>query len=177
MLAPQIKVRIDYAAAARYGVPAPQILAALQNLVEGEKVTQIVEGGRRFALVVRLPETARSVEGLAQILIETPTGHVPLSKLASIEDGDGPNQVSRDDGKRRIVLSANAQQRPLSEIVEDIRAVVADMKLPEGYFITLGGQFQAQEEASRLVGLLSIVSLVLMFVVLYSRYKSVRSRR
>ena len=174
VLAPQIKVRIDYAAAARYGVPAPQILAALQNLVEGEKVTQIVEGGRRFALVVRLPESARSVEGLAQILIETPTGHVPLSKLASIEDGDGPNQVSRDDGKRRIVLSANAQQRPLSEIVEDIRAVVADMKLPEGYFITLGGQFQAQEEASRLVGLLSIVSLVLMFVVLYSRYKSVR---
>ena len=174
VLAPQIKVRIDYAAAARYGVPAPQILAALQNLVEGEKVTQIVEGGRRFALVVRLPESARSVEGLAQILIETPTGHVPLSKLASIEDGDGPNQVSRDDGKRRIVLSANAQQRPLSEIVEDIRAAVADMKLPEGYFITLGGQFQAQEEASRLVGLLSIVSLVLMFVVLYSRYKSVR---
>lgn len=174
VLAPQIKVRVDYAAAARYGVPAPQILAALQNLVEGEKVTQIVEGGRRFALVVRLPESARSVEGLAQILIETPTGHVPLSKLASIEDGDGPNQVSRDDGKRRIVLSANAQQRPLSEIVEDIRAVVADMKLPEGYFITLGGQFQAQEEASRLVGLLSIVSLVLMFVVLYSRYKSVR---
>lgn len=174
VLAPQIKVRIDYAAAARYGVPAPQILAALQNLVEGEKVTQIVEGGRRFALVVRLPETARSVDGLAQILIETPTGHVPLSKLASIEDGDGPNQVSRDDGKRRIVLSANAQQRPLSEVVEDIRAVVADLKLPEGYFITLGGQFQAQEEASRLVGLLSIVSLVLMFVVLYSRYKSVR---
>ena len=174
VLAPQIKVRIDYAAAARYGVPAPQILAALQNLVEGEKVTQIVEGGRRFALVVRLPETARSVDGLAQILIETPTGHVPLSKLASIEDGDGPNQVSRDDGKRRIVLSANAQQRPLSEVVQDIRAVVADLKLPEGYFITLGGQFQAQEEASRLVGLLSIVSLVLMFVVLYSRYKSVR---
>jgi len=174
VLAPQIKVRIDYAAAARYGVPAPQILAALQNLVEGEKVTQIVEGGRRFPLVVRLPETARSVDGLAQILIETPTGHVPLSKLASIEDGDGPNQVSRDDGKRRIVLSANAQQRPLSEVVEDIRAVVADLKLPEGYFITLGGQFQAQEEASRLVGLLSIISLVLMFVVLYSRYKSVR---
>jgi len=175
VLAPQIKVRIDYAAAARYGVPAPQILAALQSLVEGEKVTQIVEGGRRFALVVRLPETARSADGLAQILIETSTGHVPLSKLASIEDGDGPNTVSREVGGRRgFLLSANAQQRPLSEVVEDIRAVVTDLKLPEGYFITLGGQFQAQEEASRLVGLLSIVSLVLMFVVLYSRYKSVR---
>jgi len=174
VLAPQIKIRIDYDAAARYGVPATQILTTLQALVEGERVTQIVEGSRRFALVVRLPESARSVDGLGKILIETPTGRVPLSRLASIEDGDGPNQVSRDDGKRRIVLSANAQGRPLSDIVQDIRAVVAQAKLPEGYFITLGGQFQAQEEASRLVGLLSLVSAVLMFVVLFSRYKSTR---
>ena len=172
VLAPQIKVRVDYAAAAQYGVPAPQILATLQGLVEGERVAQIVEGNRRFALVVRLPESARSVEGLGQILIETPTGRIPLSKVATIEDSDGPNQISRDDGKRRIVLSANASGRPLSEIVADIRKVAADTKLPEGMFITLGGQFQAQEEASRLIGLLSIVSLMLMFVVLYTRYKS-----
>jgi HME family heavy-metal exporter len=172
VLAPQIKVRIDYAAAAQYGVPAPQVLSALQALVEGEKVTQIVEGSRRFALVVKLPESARSVEGLGQILIETPNGRIPLSKIATIEDGDGPNQISRDDGKRRIVLSANVSGRALSEIVADIRKVAAETKLPEGMFITLGGQFQAQEEASRLIGLLSIVSLTLMFVVLYSRYKS-----
>jgi heavy-metal exporter, HME family len=172
VLAPQIKVRLDYAAAARYGVPAPQVLATLQSLVEGEKVAQIVEDGRRFALVVRLPETARSVDGLSKILIETPTGRVPLSSIATIEDSDGPNQISRDDGKRRIVLSANAQGRALSEIVADIRQVVADTKMPEGYFVTLGGQFQAQEEASRLIGLLSIVSLGLMFAVLYSRYRS-----
>lgn len=173
VLAPQIKVSVNYATAAQYGVPTPQILATLQSLVEGEKVTQVVEGGRRFALVVRLPESARSLQGLGQILLETPGGPIPLAKIATIEDGDGPNQVSRDDGKRRIVISANAQGRALSEIVEDIRKVVGESKLPEGYFITLGGQFQAQEEASRLVGLLSIVSLVLMFVVLFSRYKSV----
>ncbi|HPV23869.1 MAG TPA: efflux RND transporter permease subunit, partial [Casimicrobium sp.] len=172
VLAPQIKVRVDYAAAAQYGVPTPQVLATLQSLVEGEKIAQIVEGGRRFALVVKLPESARTMAGLGQILIETPTGRIPLSKIATIEDSDGPNQISRDDGKRRIVLSANAQGRALSEVVEDIRKVVNETKLPEGYFVTLGGQFQAQEEASRLVGLLSIVSLILMFVVLYSRYKS-----
>jgi HME family heavy-metal exporter len=172
VLAPQIKVRIDHAAAALHGVPAPRVLATLQSLVEGQRITQIIEGGRRFALVVKLPESARSVEGLGQILIETPTGRIPLSRLASIEDGDGPNQISRDDGKRRIVLSANTSGRALSEVVADIRRVVAQTRLPEGSFITLGGQFQAQEEASRLVGLLSIVSLVLMFVVLYSRYKS-----
>jgi heavy-metal exporter, HME family len=173
VLAPEIKVRVDYTKAAQYGVPTPQILATLQSMVEGEKIAQIVEGGRRFALVVRLPESARSVEGLSQILIDTPTGRVPLSKVATIEESDGPNQISRDDGKRRIVLSGNAQGRPLSEVIEDIRKAVAETKLPEGYFITLGGQFQAQEEASRLVSLLSVVSLILMFIVLYSRYQSV----
>ncbi len=172
VLAPQIKVRVDYDAAAQYGVPTPQILAVLQSLVEGEKVTQVVEGSRRFALVVRLPESARTLQGLSQIMLETPTGRIPLSKIATIEDSDGPNQISRDDGKRRIVLSANAQGRALSDVVADIRKVVASTPLPEGYFVTLGGQFQAQEEASRLVGLLSMVSLVLMFVVLYTRYKS-----
>jgi HME family heavy-metal exporter len=174
VLAPQIKVRVDYAAAAQYGVPVPQVLATLQSLVEGERITHIVEGGRRFALVVKLPEAARSAEGLQGILIETPTGRIPLAKIATIEDSDGPNQISRDDGKRRIVLSANAQGRALSDIVADIRREVAETKLPEGYFVTLGGQFQAQEEASRLVGLLSLVSLALMFVVLYSRYQSTR---
>ena len=172
VLAPQIKVRVDYGAAAQYGVPAPRILSTLQNLVEGEQVAQIIEGGRRFALVVRVPESARSVDGLRRILIETPNGRVPLSRVATIEESDGPNQISRDDGRRRIVLSANAQGRALSDIVEDIRQVVADSPLPEGYFITLGGQFEAQEQASRVVSLLSIVSLVLMFVVLYSRYRS-----
>lgn len=172
VLAPQIKIHVNHAAAAQYGVPVTQILSVLQSLVEGEKVTQIVEGNRRFALVVRLPETARSLDGLGQILLETPKGRVPLSQLATIEDGDGPNQISRDDGKRRIVLSANAQGRALSDVVADIRKVVSESKLPEGYFVTLGGQFQAQEEASRLVSMLAIVSLVLMFVVLYSRYKS-----
>ena len=120
-------------------------------------MTQIVEGSRRFALVAKLPESARSVEGLGQILIETPNGRIPLSKIATIEDGDGRNQISRDDGKRRIVLSANASGRALSEIVADIRETVAETKLPESDFITLGGQLPAQEEASRLVGLLSIV--------------------
>ncbi len=172
VLAPQIKVRLDHAAAAQYGVSSARVLETLQGLVEGEKLAQIVEGGRRFALVLRLPETARSMEGLGNVLIETPLGRVPLSRIATIEDGDGPNQISRDDGRRRIVLSANADGRALSEVVADIRQAVAGMPLPEGFFITLGGQFQAQEEAQRLVGLLSGVSLVLMFLVLYSRYRS-----
>ena len=174
VLAPQIKVRLDYAAAASYGVPASRVLAMLQAMVEGEEVAQIIEGSRRFDLVVRLPDTARTMEGLAKMLVDTPKGFVPLSRLATIEDGDGPNQISRDDGRRRIVLSANVQERALSEVVGDIRARVADFRLPEGYFITLGGQFEAQEQAAKLVGLLALVSAALMFVVLFSRYRSYR---
>ena len=174
VLAPQIQVRIDHEAASRLGVPVSQVLSALQALVEGEELAQLNEGSRRFALVVRLPESARGLEGLGQVLLPSPNGPVPLSQLARIEAGDGPNQVSRDDGRRRIVLSASAQGRPLSDVVADIRQAVAEHPLPPGHFVTLGGQFKAQEEASRLVGLLSIVSLVLMFAVLHTRYRSTR---
>lgn len=172
VLAPQIKVHVDYDAAARYGLSAGQLLNRLQMLVDGEKVTQIVDGNRRFDLVVRLPEPARGIDGLHSLLIETPLGPVPLAKLAQIEDGDGPNQIVRDDGRRRIVISLNAQGRALSDVVADIRAVVAEQALPEGYFITLGGQFQAQEEAARLIAVLAIGSAILIFMVLYGRYRS-----
>jgi HME family heavy-metal exporter len=174
VLAPQIKVRIDYDKAAQYGVSTSQIMATLQGMVQGERLSQIIEGNRRFALVIKLPDSARNLEGLADILIDTPNGKIPLSKIASIEDGDGPNQISRDGGKRRIVLSANASKRALSDIVADIRAVISNQTLPEGYFITLDGQFKAQEEASKVIGLLSIGSFLLMFAVLNNRYKSIR---
>ena len=174
VLSPQIKVRIDYDKAAQYGVSTSQIMATLQGMVEGERLSQIIEGNRRFALVIKLPDSARNLEGLADILIDTPNGKIPLSKIASIEDGDGPNQISRDGGKRRIVLSANASKRALSDIVADIRTVISNQTLPEGYFITLDGQFKAQEEASKVIGLLSIGSFLLMFAVLNNRYKSIR---
>ena len=172
VLTPQVKIRVDYERAAHYGVSPSELLSELQMMIDGERVTQVIEGNRRFALVLRLPESARSIEGLKRMLIDTPGGRVPLALLASIEESDGPNQISRDDGRRRIVLSANAQDRALSDVVADIRRVVAEQQLPAGYFVTLGGQFEAQEEASRLIGLLSIVSLALIFLILYNRYRS-----
>jgi HME family heavy-metal exporter len=172
VLTPQIKVRVDYERSREYGLSAGTLLERLQNLTDGEHIAQIVEGNRRFELVMRLPEQARTLEGLRATLIDTPGGRVPLGLLASVEESDGPNQISRDDGRRRIVLSANVQDRALSDVIADLRAAVAEFKLPEGYFVTLGGQFEAQEEASRLIGLLSIVSAVMVFLVLYSRYTS-----
>ena len=172
VLTPQIRIQIDYDRALQRGIAPPKLLQELQMMIDGERVTQIVEGSRRFNLVLRLPETARGIEGLRNMMIDTPAGRVPLSQVATVEESDGPNQVSRDDGRRRIVISANAQGRALSDVVADIRRETAAMALPVGYFITLGGQFQAQEEASRLIGLLSLGSIALIFMILYSRYKS-----
>jgi heavy-metal exporter, HME family len=172
VLTPQIKVQVDYDRALGLGITPAKLLAELQVLIDGERITQIVEGSRRFNLVLRLPEASRGIEGLRNLMIDTPGGRVPLSQLASVEESDGPNQISRDDGRRRIVLSANAQGRALSEVVADMRTAIGDTKLPEGYFITIGGQFQAQEDASRLIGLLSIASVAMIFLILYSRYRS-----
>ena len=133
----------------------------------------MVDGPRRIDLVVRLSDAAREPEALRQLLVPTPRGPVPLSRLATVEEGDGPNQIGRENGRRRIVLSANAQGRALSAVVADIRQTVADTPLPAGYFTALEGQFQAQEQAARLIALLAAVSLSLVFMVLYSRYRSV----
>lgn len=173
VLIPQVKIRIDYDQAARLGVAPGTLLRSLQEMIEGERITQVVEGNRRFDLLVRLPDSQRGATGLANLLIETPTGRVPLSQLAQIEDSDGPNQISRENARRRIVISANTDGRDLAEVVKAIRAEIASKPLPEGYFTALEGQFQAQEQAAQLMSLLAAISLVLIFMVLYSRYRSV----
>ena len=172
VLIPQIKIRLDYEAAARHGVAPGALLRGLEQMIEGERITQLVEGNRRFDLLVRLPESARGATALHGLLIETPGGHVPLSKVARIEEGDGPNQVGRENGRRRIVISANVDGADLSTVVAGIRQVVATSKLPEGYFTALEGQFQAQEDATRLIALLALASLAMVFMVLHSRYRS-----
>jgi len=174
VLSPQIRVIVDYDRASQYGLSASRINATLQNLVEGERVSQVIEGSKRFALVIRLPEADRNMDSLGRMLIETPNGFVQLSQIATVEESDGPNQISRDGGKRRILISANTTGRGLSDVVKDIRAQIATLPLPEGYFITVGGQFSAQEEASKLIGLLSLASFALIFGLLFSKYRSVK---
>ena len=172
VLIPQIKIRVDYEQVARYGVAPGNLLRSLEQMIEGERITQIVEGNRRFDLVVRLPESGRGLHELSNLLIETPGGHVPLSRLAAIEDSDGPNQVSRENSRRRIVISANTDGRDMAGVIQAIRAEIAARPMPEGYFTALEGQFQAQEQAARLISILALVSLTMIFLVLYSRYRS-----
>ncbi|QRQ84760.1 efflux RND transporter permease subunit [Cupriavidus oxalaticus] len=172
VLIPQVNVRLDYRKAAQYGIPAGEALKALQTLSDGSRITQLIEGVRRYDLVVRLPDAGRTPQDLSRIMLESPRGPVPLSALATVEEGDGPNQIGRENGRRRIVVYANTDGSDMSRIISEVRGAVARAGLPGGYFISIEGQFQAQEQATQLIVLLSLVSLALIYLVLYSRYRS-----
>ena len=169
---PQQRVRIDPQRAAAHGVSPAAVARMLQALSNGEVLSQVSDGVRRFDVVLRLADGDRSLEGLAALPVETPSGTVPLSRLATIEEGDGPNQVGRESARRRIVVFANTSGRDTAAIVERVRTALQAVPMPEGYFTVLEGQFQAQEAASRRIAVLAMVSLLLVFAVLYSRYRS-----
>jgi HME family heavy-metal exporter len=173
VLIPQLKVTPDYERAALYGITPAALTEALEALSNGRVVSQIVEGNRRFDVVMRVSDAQRSTTGLQDLLVSTPKGFVPLRLLAKVEEGEGPNQVLRENGQRRIVVSANGDgKRDMAAIVADIRRAISDTPLPPGYIVDLQGTFRAQEEAALVIGLLSLVSLALIFTVLYQRYQS-----
>lgn len=170
---PQLEIRIDYDRAALYGVQPAAVVDQLSRLSNGRAVSRVVDGYRRFDVVLRLPDNLRTAQGLGELLIETPSGWVPARQVATIRETDGPNQILRENGRRRIVVLANSDGRTdMSQIVTAIRDVVRDTAVPEGMSISLEGTFQAQEQAARTIGLLSMVSLLLIFAILYSRYRS-----
>jgi HME family heavy-metal exporter len=144
----------------------------LQALTDGAHGAQIIDGAKRYDLVLRLPDQQRSPQDLARTLIDTPAGRIPVSAIASVDETDGPNQIGRENGRRRIVVYGNTDGRDMSEVIDSVREVVVRQTLPMGYFISLEGQFQAQEQATTLIAGLSVVSLAMIVLVLYSRYRS-----
>jgi Cu/Ag efflux pump CusA len=172
VLIPQITVRLDHRKAAQAGLAPGEAIRVLQALTDGAHGAQIVDGSRRYELVLRLPDNQRSPQDLARTLIDTPAGRLPVSAIASVEETDGPNQIGRENGRRRIVVYANTDGGDMGRVIADIRALIAKQQLPTGTFVSLEGQFQAQEQATTLIGGLSLVSLAMMFLVLYSRYQS-----
>ncbi len=170
---PQLQVVVDYEKAALYGVTPALVTETLEGLSNGRVLSELADGTRRFELVLRLAEEDRTTGGLAGLLVETPDGRVPLGLFATVEETDGPNQILRENGRRRIVILGNTDGKAdMAGIVAAIRDVAAATALPPGCFTTLEGSFQAQEEASRTIAALSLVSLSLIFLVLYSRYRS-----
>jgi CzcA family heavy metal efflux pump len=171
---PQLEITVDYERAALFGLQPAAITEALERLSNGRVVSRLVDGNKRFDVVMRLPDSLRTTQALGDMLIETPLGWVPVRQLANVQETDGPNQILRENGKRRIVVLANGDGKTdMAQIVADIRKAVAASQLPQGYFTSFEGTFQAQEEATRTIGLLSTISLAMVFAILYSRYRSV----
>ena len=134
VLIPQVRVQIDHARAALHGLTPAAITQALDTLSNGRKVSQIVDGNRRFDVVMRLSEQDRSTTGLHNLLIPTASGFVPLSALAEIIETDGPNQIQREGTQRRIVVYGNGDgRRDLGDIAADIRRAVSELDFPQGY--------------------------------------------
>jgi HME family heavy-metal exporter len=170
---PEIEIRVDYARAALYGVQPAAVARAAGELTGGAVVAQVIDGLRRFDVVVRLPDAERGLSTLGGLLIETPKGHVPLAALAEVRESDGPNQIGRENGKRRIAVLANTDGSDLEGIGAAVKQAVADANLPKGVFALVEGQFQAQAEASRTIAVLGLIAAALIFIILYLRYRSV----
>ena len=170
---PQLRIAVDHERAALYGVSAAALTEALESLTGGTVVSQILDGARRFDVVLRLADEDRTTARLTEALVPTPHGRVPLGLLARVEEGDGPNQILREGARRRIVVLANTTpEADMAQVIAGIRAELARTPMPTGYTTALEGTFQAQEEAMQTIAVLTLVSLALIFVVLYSRYRS-----
>jgi cobalt-zinc-cadmium resistance protein CzcA len=166
---PTLTVSVDRFAAANYGLSAADVSEAVSAGVGGAEAGQIFEGDRRFDVVVRLPDTARSNSAaLAALPVVTETGQVvPLSSVAQIQTEEGPNQISRYNGSRRMVVQANVRGRDLGGFVTEAQERVAEIDLPPGYYLDWGGQFENLQRAEQRLGLVVPVVFILIGLLLF----------
>ncbi|KMM75110.1 cation transporter [Xanthomonas sp. NCPPB 1128] len=173
---PTLNVTIDHMAAAQVGLSAADVSDALATGIGGRAAGQLFEGDRRFDVVVRMDDTARNdPDQLAALPIATPTGQViPLSSVARITVSEGPNQISRDNGSRRVVVQANVRGRDLGGFVGAAQAAVAGVQLPPGAYLTWGGQFENLQRAERRLATVVPVVFLLIGGLLFMALRSVK---
>jgi CzcA family heavy metal efflux pump len=174
---PQLRIYADRPAMARFGMTPGDLAETIDIGFGGEPVSQVLEDGRAFDLVVRLPAELRSsAAAIAGVPFDTPTGgRVRLAELARVAVERGPNSISREDVQRKIVVQANVAGRDLGSTVDEIRQRVdAAVSLPVGYHVEYGGQFESQEEATRQIAGLSALAVVLIFLLLFREFGSAR---
>lgn len=172
---PELKIVPRPELLARYGISEPAFNEAIEVLMAGETVGQVYEGNRSFNLVVRADEDYRSTaDDISRMLIDTPDGaKIPLSNVADVVSTTGPNTINRENVKRKIVVSANAAGRDMRSVVNDIQGRVdASVELPEGYHIEYGGQFESEQAASRTLLLTSVLSIIVIFLLLYMQFRN-----
>lgn len=172
---PQIQIRANRALLAEYGISLEEFNEFVDMVLGGEKLADIYEGQQRFDLVVKLDSTYTStIEGIKSILIDSPThGKVPLYQVADVISTTGPNTISRENVQRKLVISANVAGRDLRGVVNDIRSRVDEsITFPEGYRVEYGGQFESEARASRTLLIASLISILIIFMLLFVEFRN-----
>jgi CzcA family heavy metal efflux pump len=175
---PELEIRVDRDAVARFGLTTGEVAEAVEHAFAGETVGMVLEGQRSVDLLVRLADGARAdLETLEATPIDTPAGgRIPLKMLARLVRDTGPNTISREGVQRKMVVQANVAGRDLSSVVDDLRArIAAEVPMPEGYHVVYGGQFESAEEAASTIALLSVGVVVGIFLLLVVAFGSVRN--
>jgi CzcA family heavy metal efflux pump len=175
---PQLRVYADRRRMATYGVTPAALGEAIDVAFAGETVSQIREGQENYDLVVRFTEGARgNAAAVRAALIDTPLGpKVRLDQLADLRTERGPNTITRENVQRVLVVSANVAGRDVGSVVQEMReTVAAAVAMPEGYFVEYGGQFESARRATRTIALLSVLSLALIFIILYQQFRSTQT--
>jgi cobalt-zinc-cadmium resistance protein CzcA len=172
---PQIVIRYNRQALAQYGVPIEEVNKVVNAAFAGQSSGLVFEGERRFDMVVRLAgELRKDVDDVRNLLVPTPGGlHLPLYQVAEIEVKDGPNQIQREDAKRRIIVGFNVRGKDVQSVVKELESIVqSQIKLPPGYYITYGGAFENLVEAKKRLTLAVPIALALIFLMLYFAFGS-----
>ncbi len=174
---PQIQIRANRDMLAQYGITLEQFNEFVDICFGGEKLADIYEGQRRFDLVLRLnKDYTETIDGIKSALIDTENGQkVPLEQVAEIVSVTGPSSISRENVQRKVVISANVAGRDLRSVVEEIREKIdKSVVLPEGYRIEYGGQFESEAKASKTLLLTSLISLVIIFLLLFQEFRNLK---
>ncbi len=172
---PQLIIRPRRTLLASYGITLPQFAECVNVALGGEVVSQVQDGGKTFDLTVRMAdEDINSIDHIRDMLIDTGDGRqVAFSDMADIESSAGPNTISRENAQRKLVVSANAQGHDMRSVVNDMRqAIETKVKMPDGYRVEYGGQFESEAAASRLLLGLSVVSIIVILLLLYLQFRS-----
>ena len=173
---PQLTITPKRTMMARYGVTMAEFGQLVNTLLAGETVSQVYEGDKSFDLVLKVDDDhRRGIGDIRSLMVNTPQGEVPLSTIANISSTAGPNTINRENVTRKVVVSANVSGRDLRGVVTDIQDIVAErIHLPEDYHIEYGGQFESQETAMRTLTIVSLVSLIVILLLLWNEFRSIK---
>ena len=173
---PQLTITPKRELLAKYGIPLPEFEEYINVMLGGEAVSQVYDDGKSFDLTVKTSDASRAtIDDISNLMIDAAGQKVPLSYVADIRSVTGPNTINRENVQRKIVISANVSERDLRSVVNEIQdRVEANIRLPEGYHIEYGGQFESEAAASRTLLLTSLMSLLVIFMLLYNEFKDVK---